>query len=65
MGEMSELGWLMGLVKHALGRFFAFPIPAVTLNLQNASFIPAYPMTLFIGLILHGHKYEIDSIAPI
>jgi hypothetical protein len=30
-----------------MGQFLVFPIPAVTVNFQNPSFIPAYPMTLF------------------
>jgi hypothetical protein len=32
-----------------MGRFHEFPVPAVTFSSQNPSFIPSYPMTLFIG----------------
>jgi hypothetical protein len=56
MEEMSKLGWLIRLVEDAIwADSLLFPIPAVTFNFQNPSFIPAYPMTLFIcmlGLIL-------------
>jgi hypothetical protein len=50
MGEMSTLGWLMGLFKHAIWVhcisfiycYFQFP---------NPSFIPAYPVILFVGML--------------
>jgi hypothetical protein len=52
IGEMSKLGWLIGLVKHAIwADFLVFPIPAVTFNFQNPSFIPAHPITPFIGML--------------
>jgi hypothetical protein len=44
--EMSRLGWLVGFVKHIV-----FPIPAVTFNFQNPSFIPTSPVTVFIGML--------------
>jgi hypothetical protein len=37
--------------EYHMGRFLAFPIPAVTF--QNASFIQAYPMPLFIGMLAY------------
>jgi hypothetical protein len=52
MGEMSKLGWLIGLVKHAIwtdSLYFLYLL--LTFNFQNPSFIPAYPMTLFIGML--------------
>jgi hypothetical protein len=52
MGEMPKLGWPIGLVKHAVwADFLVFPIPSVTFNFQNRSFIPAYPIILFIGML--------------
>jgi hypothetical protein len=35
-----------------MGQFLVFPIPAVTFNFQNHSFIPAYPLSRYVGLIL-------------
>jgi hypothetical protein len=51
MGEMSNLGWLIGLVRMPRGPIPLFCIPAVTFNFQNHGFIPAYPMTFFIGMM--------------
>jgi hypothetical protein len=34
-----------------MGRFLVFPIPAVTFNFQNPSPTPAYPVTLFKGML--------------
>jgi hypothetical protein len=52
MGEISKLGWLIGLVKRATSAdSLLFHIPAVTFNFQNPSFIPAYPITFFIGML--------------
>jgi hypothetical protein len=39
---MSQLGWLIGLVKHAI-----WADAVVAFN----SFIAAYPMTFFIGML--------------
>jgi hypothetical protein len=38
-GEMSKLGWLIGLVKHALwaDSLYVISIPAVNFNFQNPS----------------------------
>jgi hypothetical protein len=52
IGEMSKLGWPIGLVRHAIwadSLYFLYLL--VTFNFQNTSFIPAYPMTLFIGML--------------
>jgi hypothetical protein len=51
IGEMSKLGWLIGLVKHAIWADSLFSIPAVTFNFQTLIIIPAYFMTLFIGML--------------
>jgi hypothetical protein len=34
-----------------MGRFFAVSTPALTFNFQNPSLIPAYLVTLFIGML--------------
>jgi hypothetical protein len=52
MGKMFRLGWLIGLVEHAIwADSLLLPIPAVTFNFQNRSIIPAYPMSFFIGML--------------
>ncbi|PNF25151.1 hypothetical protein B7P43_G02011 [Cryptotermes secundus] len=48
MGKMSRLGWLIGI---HMGTFPVFLILAVTFNFKNHSFIPAYAMSLFIGIL--------------
>jgi hypothetical protein len=52
MGEISKLGWLIGLVNNGhMGQLLIFSIPAVAFNFQNPGIIPAYSMTLSIILI--------------
>jgi hypothetical protein len=49
IGEMSELGWLIRLVKHAI---WADSLYVLYLLLRSFSkIIPAYSMTLFIGML--------------
>jgi hypothetical protein len=52
MGEMSKLDWLIGFVKHALWAGSLYFLKLLLLfNFQNPSFIPAYPMALFTGML--------------
>jgi hypothetical protein len=52
MGEMSKLGWLIGLVKHAIWADSLYiPIPDLTLNFENPSINPAYSIALFISML--------------
>jgi hypothetical protein len=56
MGEMSKLGWLIGLVNGHMDRFLIFSIPTVTFNFQNpTSVIPSYSVTLLIGTFCLEH----------
>jgi hypothetical protein len=34
-----------------MARFLVFPLPAVAVNFKNPSFIPAYPVTLFLSML--------------
>jgi hypothetical protein len=56
MGEMFELGLLIGLIKAChMGRFLVFPMPAVIFKFQNASCNPSLPydpLHSHVGLIL-------------
>jgi hypothetical protein len=52
--EMSKLGWLIGLVKHALwADSLHFPVPAVSFSFYNPGLIPVYSMT-----IIHYYKVK-------
>jgi hypothetical protein len=46
----TELADWIGYACH-MGRLFVLSIPAVTTNFQNPSIIPAYSMTLFLGML--------------
>jgi hypothetical protein len=49
MGEISKLGWMIGLVKHAKwADSLYFPY---LLLISISRIIPAYSMTLFIGIL--------------
>jgi hypothetical protein len=51
MGEISELGLLIGLVKHVIdmGRFLVFPRPTVTLKISKNLNKHNMPMKRVIG----------------
>jgi hypothetical protein len=51
VGEISQLGWLIGCQVHSVGQFFIFSAPAVSVNLQHPAIIPTYPMILFISML--------------
>jgi hypothetical protein len=52
MGEMFKLGWLIGLVKHAICADSVHFLYLLLLSIsKNPSSIPAYPVTLFIGML--------------
>jgi hypothetical protein len=52
MGEISQLGWQIGLVKHVIWADSLYFLYLLLLAIsKNPSFIPAYPMTLFIGML--------------
>jgi hypothetical protein len=52
MGEMSKLGWLIGLVKHArrVSSFYFLYLLLLSITI-NPNSIPAYPVALFIGML--------------
>jgi hypothetical protein len=52
IGKMSRLGWLIGLVEHAIwadSLYFLYLL--LLFNFQNPSVIPAYSVTLLIGML--------------
>jgi hypothetical protein len=51
-GEISKLGWLIGFVKHAMWADSFYFLYLLSLSIsQNPSFVPAYPVTFFIGML--------------
>jgi hypothetical protein len=48
IGEMSKLGWLIGLVKHAICTDSLYFLHLLLPSISN---IPAYPMALFVRML--------------
>jgi hypothetical protein len=52
MGEVSNLGWLMGFVKHIIWADFLYFLYQLLLSIsRNPDSIPDEPMTLPVGML--------------
>jgi hypothetical protein len=50
IGEMSKLGWLIGLVKHAIWADSLYFLYLLLLSISKI-LVSSYPMTLFMGIL--------------